>query len=115
MFSPKDVAICLLVSFFLLTSTLLNIDRSRSFYILSWVNNGQIKVVGNEIDLSRVMSDEASSSDGIKQRIREQESRGIIVSEGSILKLSAIGTLIYNVSTKLARIFKLNGWFGNLK
>lgn len=64
----KDIVICVLLTFLLLTSTLLNVDRSRSLYILSWVENGKIKVVNNEYDFSRIQSKEVLDGEGIKLR-----------------------------------------------
>jgi hypothetical protein len=109
----KDIVICVLLTFLLLTSTLLNVDRSRSLYILSWVENGKIKVVNNEYDFSRIQSKEVLDGEGIKQRIREQESRGILLNHGDSLSLSFSGTVIYKISRKMAEFFSLNGWYNN--
>ena len=99
--------------FFTSTSTILNIDRSRSFYILSWINKNLVTLKGSEYDLSSVKSSEKLNVDGISMRILEQQNRGIIIKNGEKFKLSSKGKFTLEVANILARVYSLNGWYEN--
>lgn len=101
------------ITFLLSTSTILNIDRSRSFYVLSWVNKGEVSIQNNSINLLAVHSSEKYNSKGIVMRILEQRDRGIINKSGHKLKLSFKGKVTLFVANFLARTYSLNGWREN--
>lgn len=105
------VAVITLVS----QSIFLNIDRSRSFYVLSWIQSNQITYVNGELDISRVNSQEKNNESAIRNRIEEQLSRGLLIESQSDLALSFRGLLVLNASDYLAEIFNLNGWLQNSK
>jgi hypothetical protein len=106
----KDLIICTLSFFVLTSSVFVNIDRSRSFYILSWVNNGEVKYDKNGLNLDMVKSKESINSDAINNRIIEQINRGIIINRDSTLFLSNIGKVIVNLSNFASNLFSLKGW-----
>lgn len=98
--------------------TILAIDRSRSFYVLSWIDSGifvmkkdQLVLVRdnlpNSIDLDR------ANLAPINQRIEEQISRKLVTIEGSNLVLTASGEIMLTISTISARIFHLTSWKSN--
>ena len=95
------------------TGVLVNIDRSRSFYVLSWIHKSEIKVVSEGYDLKNIHSMEKLNNLAINQRIDEQISRGLVVLEDKKLRLSFIGTTLVNISDKTAQIFDLKGWKAN--
>ena len=92
---------------------LLNIDRSRSFYVISWVKNHDIAVTFSGYDLLEVKSDEKMSQSAIANRIDEQVDRGFITVESSHLELSKVGLMLYVISDRVAGIFRLDGWLIN--
>ena len=94
-------------------STLLNIDRSRSFYILSWVSHNEIRINNGQLDLTLIKSQEKLNQAGIEQRYYEQIDRGYISNSHKTIKLTKKGTLIFEMSKLLSRIYHLNGWLKN--
>jgi hypothetical protein len=96
-------------------SVFLNIDRSRSFYVLSWIQNNHLTYVNGEIDLSRVESQEKANESAIRDRINEQLIRGYLIKSQSGVQLSKRGLLVLTVSNHLAEFFNLKGWFENYK
>lgn len=98
--------IYLLVALF----TILNIDRSRSFYVLSWVDKGVVICSSSGLDLSKVKSREKLNPSGISSRIEEQVKRGLILKSDSICKLTQYGELYLFSAEVIAEIFKLNNW-----
>jgi hypothetical protein len=93
--------------------TLLNIDRSRSLYILSWAHHQKIYVENNLIVLDRVKSLEARVPSAISQRIDEHVERGLMIDNGEKILLTPRGEIFFNVANILANVFQLNGWKQN--
>jgi hypothetical protein len=90
-----------------------NIDRSRSFYVLSWVNAGQVVNNGDNLDLSKVNSDEKLSTIAIQNRLSEQYQRGYVDFKENKWILTMKGRALLAISNWLATEFKLNGWIEN--
>jgi len=93
--------------------TLVNIDRSRSFYVLSWVNAGEVVNSGDNLDLSKVNSDEKLSTIAIQNRLSEQYQRGYVDFKENKWILTMKGRALLAISNWLATEFKLNGWIEN--
>jgi hypothetical protein len=98
--------------------TILAIDRSRSFYLLSWIDSGifvknkdQFILVRDNLP-NRIDLDRANLAP-INQRIEEQISRKLVTVEGSKLFLTTSGEIMLKISTISARIFNLNSWESN--
>jgi len=98
--------------------TVLAIDRSRSFYVLSWIDNGlfvfeknQLKLVERELP-SRIDLDRNNLAP-MNQRIEEQISRKLVTFQDSKLVLTWSGEVLLNLSTVTARVFNLKGWESN--
>jgi hypothetical protein len=108
----NSLTVSLLV-FILLQFSVLNIDRSRSFYVLSWVHDGLVTKSGSDFDLDKVKSTEKFSSNGISLRIREQSERGLINSEMKTLTLTEKGEIYLVIAKFLASTFKLDNWYKN--
>jgi hypothetical protein len=111
--SLVKVTACFFLCYSLLSSTVLNIDRSRSFYVISWVNLNLIGVNKNSIDLTLVESSERLNQKAINARISEQTSNGNIQISGDRLVLTNQGKILYRLSSACAVLFKLNGWHSN--
>jgi hypothetical protein len=95
------------------TSILINIDRSRSFYVLSWVDKYQIKSDVDTNPYESVQSPEKYSIGSIQKRVVEQVNRGLISNNGSEFSLTRSGKVTLQVSNFFARIFNLQGWYQN--
>lgn len=94
-------------------SYVLNIDRSRSMYVLSWVDKGLVTLETKSYSYTEVESLEKNSTEQIDQRIREQISRGLIIEGESSLYLSFTGKLLLKVADGGAQVFNLSGWLRN--
>lgn len=94
-------------------SIFLNIDRSRSVFILAWVNNHEIDVSQGNVRVVKFTSSEMENLDALKLRIDEQVQRGLIKVGSDKIFLSASGKLVLHFSQKIASIFQLDGWEQN--
>jgi hypothetical protein len=103
-----------LVCAYLTTSVvLLNVDRSRSFYVLSWVEQYEFSSLENERDFSSVRSQEVLALNPINRRIAEQVNRGFISSERKTLELTSKGKFTLASAEFFAKYFRLSGWYLN--
>jgi hypothetical protein len=93
--------------------TLLNIDRSRSFFLIAWVDQGKVGVTNEGYSFLKVSSPEKLNHNGMVQRVDEQLSRGILKKENGELALTGKGRLVLETSQFLAREYKLIGWLLN--
>jgi hypothetical protein len=91
------------------TNVVLNIDRSRSFYLLSWVRYEKIEFVNGKLDLENVRSSEKLNSEAIGQRLAEQVSRGLVSNEGKF-ELTFRGKMTVKFSDFISSKFSLKGW-----
>jgi hypothetical protein len=94
-------------------SVVLNIDRSRSVFILSWVHNHEIDISQGNVRVVKFTSSEMENLDALKLRINEQVQRGLMKVESDRIFLSVSGKLILYVSQRIASIFQLGGWEQN--
>jgi hypothetical protein len=101
--------LALMLSVLVLPYSLLNVDRSRSFYVLSWVNQGKISEASGQIVL-RVESEESSDIAGVKLRLIEQKQRGLIREIGGQYEVTGKGELALGIANTLAKIFNLKNW-----
>lgn len=101
------------VMLFLGPNTVLNIDRSRSFYVLSWVGDGSVRVDDGRLNLDDVASPEKLNVAGIQERIDEQLNRGLIELKAKTYLLTPKGKLLLTASNKIATFYDLTGWFKN--
>lgn len=97
----------------LMSSSLVNIDRSRSFYVLSWVRYSEVLIKNNTVNFDKVESAEKLNKTAMTQRLNEQISRGLVVKTQSKISLSTTGKFIVYISDNLASIANLNGWLNN--
>lgn len=110
---PVLVSLTLISSmlFFILAQfSLLNIDRSRSFYVLSWVENSSVTISLGNIDLSDVRSPEKQNAEAILNRVREQESRGFLSISDSEIALTQKGKFVLRIANVLGKLYRLENW-----
>jgi hypothetical protein len=89
---------------------LLNIDRSRSYFVIGWVHDGKIVVKGNEYDFSKVKSIEKMSSGALSSRVNEQIERGYVRKINQNLELTFSGKILFETAEALAYLFNLENW-----
>jgi len=94
-------------------STLLNIDRSRSFYVLGWVKNDKVKTVGDQFDFSSVNSEERKNENAMIIRLNEQLDRGFIKLDQNSISLTLLGETAFMVAEIASRVFRLENWESN--
>ena len=102
--------IAIVLAFTVVTTLLVNIDRSRSFYLLKWVdqysfNNStslNVIVAGKRFDKVQEMA--------LRQRVKEQGQSATISIDGEKIKLTFFGKTLVRISNLLARVFRLYGY-----
>ncbi len=108
----KESIVMFLAVSFLVNSVMLNIDRSRSFYVLSWVANGQVYIAPAENKLM-IISPESSNVKGVYQRIEENKARGFITELDNKYELTFAGKIFLNVTNTIAKTYDLKNWNSN--
>ena len=109
-----SILLLVLLNLFSQSSTVLNIDRSRSFYLLSWVQSDYLRLNNGILETSKLAPMEAKNSPAILFRINEQLDRGFITVEKSgSLSLTFSGRVLLGFSKLTATLFKLSGWTEN--
>jgi hypothetical protein len=101
-----------LIFYNLTTATLINIDRSRSFYVLAWLDAGLLAVDSQGNMRNFAISKEAMNMDAISERLEEHRGRLFVTNDN---RLSLLGKETVKASNFLARVFSLDGWFRNSK
>lgn len=100
-------------TFFMITQTqVLNTDRSRSFYILSWVDSEVIQEKDGLLSFNADCSKEMLNPEAISIRLEEQIDRGFVRRDPE-LKLTYLGAIQLGISEQLARFYNLRNWSQN--
>jgi hypothetical protein len=114
----KTVAIISLGLFLMFVNQtfILNVDRSRSTFVLSWVERGYVSSnsTGGFL-LEGILSKENSNELGTIQRLRENIDRGLISVQGEKVQLTLAGSLLLQICEGTANLFDLQGWKTNSK
>ena len=92
--------------------SLVNIDRSRSFYVLSWVNLNKVQIKSGELVLS-VNSSESVDKLGVLLRIQEQQQRGLVNEIEGTYRATRYGKVLLRIANFLAQLFNLQNWKTN--
>jgi len=106
------VIISSLLGALMLLLSLVNVDRSRSFYILSWVDNGSISSSDGKLEF-RIKSSEASDINGVALRLKEQIGRGLVQEANGRYQLTSTGHLYISIANLLADAYQLENWDAN--
>ena len=95
--------------------SVLAVDRSRSLYIFSWVDQGLIKSIDDQIVIGSTSVDPVGLADltAINQRVQEQSARGLMITQGSAIKLTFSGKAVLSISKFFAYVFNLRGWYSH--
>jgi hypothetical protein len=112
----KLVAIVCLGLFltFLNQAFVLNVDRSRTTYVLAWVDKGLVSsTLTGELRVIGVSSPENQNIEGSVQRIQENIERGLVKVDGKRVLLTTTGNLLLKMIQITADLFSLEGWHKN--
>jgi hypothetical protein len=104
----RELAIVLTV-FTLLSFAILNIDRSRSFYLIKWVSISGDSGISTE-DIAKRYGLSGRDFSDLGQRVEEQKESGSIVENDGKLHLTLLGKFVANVSTLIANFANLSGY-----
>ena len=110
----KDVIISLLVLYIFFATVLVNVDRSRSVFVLSWVGNNLVKIEPPGYDLSLIKSYASEDYDGIEMRLNEHMKRNLIQTNDSQVSLTNYGSILLGIIEFSAKFFNLQGFYKNL-
>jgi hypothetical protein len=99
---------------FLNQTFILNIDRSRSTYVLAWVDRGYISIDNSgNIRTEGVLSKENLNEAATIQRISENIDRGLISVQDREVHLTLVGDLLLQICEGTSDLFDLHGWKTN--
>lgn len=109
-FFREQELLSIFVAFTLVSFLLLNIDRSRSVFLIKWV--GQATQVGETSTEQLFESQNLSLADkkAILQRIEEQGQIRFVDAKENNLSLTWSGQLFFKLATFMADFFNLNGF-----
>jgi hypothetical protein len=92
----------------------LTVDRSRSIFILNWVDKGKIFYGSTGVTVLPTNLEEMKVVSSVGQRINEHRQRGLIgLDAKGRYNLTYAGKIILKTSEATASIFNLNGWRAN--
>ena len=97
------------MSFIIVTFLLLNIDRSRSFFLLKWVEDvGNKGISVTELQKQNNLSD--ADIIAIKQRIQEQDQSGFLFIHNERIYISREGKFLVFIFRNVASFENLKGY-----
>ena len=105
----------ILIIYICLTQLFVNIDRSKSFYVLYWIGNNEIDYDLTNLTFLAKVPDIASRTNEFDfiQRVQEHKIRGLVTQNGKQISLTSAGEIILKISDLCAKYFRLKGWVGN--
>jgi hypothetical protein len=99
----------IVLAFTLISFVTLNVDRSRSFYLVKWVSeSGDTGTTLQEISKSKNFSPEDVKD--FSQRINEQKESGTLKVENGQIKVTFLGSVVVAVSRFFAKFASLEGY-----
>ena len=104
--------VSVLVMFTILSFSLLNIDRSRSIYLLKWISVSESSTLTPKVFIKSHAQSDQDIRD-LTQRLHEQEALGSVSLESDSLKLTSLGQIIVTSSYFLAKFESLDGFNSN--
>ncbi len=99
-----------LVAFTLVSTLLLNIDRSRSVFLVKWVSQSSKEIPANVDMLLSIYTSSLNTESSIKQRIEEQKDTLFIKDVGSGIEVTRLGKTFIMMADLISKIFNLKGY-----
>ena len=101
-----------LLAFILLSWSVINIDRSRSFQVLRSIHLNEISNQSKLSQLPILKYDQKERNyDAFLSRIQEQVNDGNATCENGKIYLTTAGNFIQSISREIAILYKLEGYF----
>ena len=99
----------IVLAFTIISFITLNVDRSRSFYLVKWVaESSDTGTTLQEISKSKNFSPEDIKD--FRQRINEQKESGTLKVENGQIKVTFLGSVVVAVSRFFAKFASLEGY-----
>jgi hypothetical protein len=99
----------IVLAFTLISFVTLNVDRSRSFYLVKWVSeSSDTGTTLQEISKSKNFSREDIKD--FRQRINEQKESGTLKLENGRIKVTFLGSIVVLASRFVAKFASLQGY-----
>lgn len=99
----------IVLAFTIISFITLNVDRSRSFYLVKWVSeSSDTGTTLQEISKSKNFSPEDIKD--FRQRINEQKESGTLKVENGQIKVTLLGSIVVSVSRFFAKFASLEGY-----
>jgi len=112
---PKSSAfhrlVASLVAFTILSFSLLNIDRSRSVYVLKWVSESSTSFESVTVSsLATVHELSGNDVSAFKMRLSEQTELGFLHESNGAYRLTIMGSVFIWFAERIARLANLRGY-----
>jgi hypothetical protein len=111
-FRGKEL-VATLMAFIIVAVLFLNIDRSRSFYLLKWVNQYSVNGFATLETILVTKGFDDVQAQALKQRLKEQAESATLSVEGEKIRLTVLGRIIVSISNFFAGVFRLNGYINS--
>lgn len=106
-FAGRELA-SIVIAFLIITFSIINIDRSRSLYLIKWVGSNSNGVTFQNLAMQKKL--ENGEILAFRQRVEEQQQSKILEIDNDKLMLTAFGKIIFFVSNFFASILNLDGY-----
>jgi hypothetical protein len=111
------MSIAAFVALFFLTisvQTIANVDRSRSMFMFEWIGCAPNSSQLSSIEASIIEKFGTESLIAFRQRVGEQQTRGLVQRNSSEISLTESGLILFEIEKFINSVFKLTGWNKNL-
>jgi len=108
-FVNRELAV-VAISFIIITSFALNIDRSRSVFVLKWVNELSISSSVQIEEIAEFKNLSPLDSAAVAQRLDEQKQLGMLREVGDGYELSLLGKIFIKLASVIAKVMNLDGF-----
>jgi hypothetical protein len=98
------------LNFLIFVLLLINIDRSRSTYVIAWTKFGWVKIVNKKFQYNEKILNIESNTAMLDQRILEHKSRKILRITDNEIELLFLGKTIYALANIMSKVFNLVNW-----
>ena len=98
------------LNFLIFVLLLINIDRSRSTYVIAWINSGWVKINDGNFEYDEKILRIENNTAMLDQRILEHKSRKILCITKNDIELLLLGKTIYVLANIMSKFFNLVNW-----
>lgn len=102
--------VAVLIAFTIVGFLTLNIDRSRSFFLLKWVSQYESSSGVTVEEIAKAKNLSGLDVQALQQRVGEQKQSIMLSANGEKVRLTVFGRLFVKTCAFLAHIFNLQGY-----